>query len=600
MITDRLHFVVTEANTDRLLSADLITKQNQVKASLTAPSHMTLVLDQGQSVDSAEGINWRSWGQWVYCEIEYDGVSEVFCYGIVTDVQIDPQNGDLTLEVTGPIGYAKGIPWLENYNPPAPTILAVVQRVWAHLESYDNAMLGIDIVDTPGAWTGDHGGIEGNGPRLLPGFGFDGNALSFDFYAMFVRPGDFLDCGDTISGLARDMPFDMFEEATGSGGSYAKTIRLAYPMGGVKHQDLLFEIGDNVLSATLADEEEIGPASDVIIRGWLPGRITDAKVTDEDMSWGRDETRFRRVVMEEAVHIDSGERAAAYAKRRLQKRHIPKYFNKIIIDPNHPNAELGSFKVGDSIRIVAANFPWKGELDDYHRILSITYGESPGGQQSGGGTPNGMAELETKAEGAFNYDPIEYDPDYEAQPVMDYNRIQNGYFGHSMAGWRSLQGQWFRVASVTYSDDYDTWAGSARVDCDDGGERLRSHACWCLPGEELILCAAVKWADVEGSGAFELWAYPSLDSVYLRDDAGQVAHFVVGSVNATGTAGWHMLKMNWTVPDEVNEIALEFHVTSAVSHGKTWWTFARVYPTVVPAQTPPGSLDDNALAETTS
>jgi len=338
----------------------------------------------------------------------------------------------------------------------------------------------------------------------------------------------------------------------------SKTIQLAYPLGGFDQTHLRFALGENVIAAEKAEEMDIEPVSDVIIRGWIPGKVYSSRLSNADP------TRARRVTMEEDVFIDSTERAAAYAKRKLQKRNVPKHFKKITINPNHSNARYGQFDVGDTIKVQAQNYPWYGEISERHRIISIGYDES-----------KGTMELGLKAEGAFNYDPIEYNPDYGSQPTEDPNRLANGYFSDNLAGWTSLQGQWFRVATITYDDTFNPNAGSVRVDCDDDGERFLSHRAFCTPGEHLQLMCAVRWQEVESGteDAFQLKAFTSYNGT-------PVGEFIVDEyVHPTGVHGFELLKMDdWLVPEGVNEVALQFTVTAGVSAGVTWWTFARVIP----------------------
>lgn len=64
-----------------------------------------------------------------------------------------------------------------------------------------------------------------------------------NFFAVFIRESDRNDCGDYINKLARDIPFDYFEESTWIEGKSAisKKIRLAYPSGGVDQEELVSE-----------------------------------------------------------------------------------------------------------------------------------------------------------------------------------------------------------------------------------------------------------------------------------------------------------------------------------------------------------------------
>jgi hypothetical protein len=85
----------------------------------------------------------------------------------------------------------------------------------------------------------------------------------------------------------------------------------------------------------------------------------------------------------------------------------------------------------------------------------------------------------------------------------------------------------------------------------------------------------VRWEDVASGtlDAFQLVAFTS-------NNGAPVESFVVDEyVHPTGVHGWQLLKMDdWVVPEGVNEVALQFTVTSGVTAGTTWWTYARVLP----------------------
>lgn len=567
MITDHLRFTVFEANTNRVLSRDLVVKEPHVVKNLSAPSSIEFKIPLSESVGSSAGIRWKSWGQWVLAELEVNGVRHTFCYGLVNDFHIDPMSGEMSIRCAGPLGYPKGIPFLKDFNPIAVDPFEVVQTIWAHLQSFSNANLGIEV--TPPL----------SGTQMLPGYSFDGSTLNFDFFAVFYRAIDLTDCGDMINGLARDIPFDMVEQATWNADRtvLSKQIQLGYPFGGSRQEFLTFRLGENVVAAEMLEELDIEPVSDVLIRGWLPGKVISSELTNEDP------TRVRRVIVEENAMIESTERAAAWAKRKLTRRNIPLSFKKITIDPNHWHGPYGSFDVGDSIWVSAPNYPWVGPIEGWHRITSITYQEASnsGGQggSQGGGTPPGLMELGLRVEGAWNYDPITYDPTYDSKPVKDPNRMFNGYFGKNLLSWKPIKGQWIRVADQSYATDYSPNAGSVRIDCDDVGEAFLSSPVPVTPGEHLTVECAVKWQGVTstpGAPGFILRGFTTMNA-----DPAPGGTIDFGSViNPVGSGGWHLLKTDeWIVPDGINEVALQLTVDPSVTAGTAWWTFVRVYPT---------------------
>lgn len=556
MITDRLRFTVIEVNTNVVLTRDLVVQEPEVMWRLSAAAIVSFKIAPGEATKSAYGINWKTWGQWIITEMEFNHVRRVVAATLVTDNKVDPQSGVMQVESKGFLEYPNKIPFLVNFNPIAVDPFEIVQRVWAHCQGFSNANLGIEVAPAS------------SGTQMLPGYSFDGSTLSFDFFAVFFRAIDFQDCGDIIAGLSRDIPFDMIERAEWDTErtEVTKTLELAYPYGGL-HQDYLsFLMGDNVIAAEKAEEMDIEPVTDVIVRSWAPGKVIVAQLSNYDP------TRARRVMLEDDAKIDSQERAAAWARRKLQKRNVPISFSKITIDANHPHAPAGSFDVGDSILVEAPDYPWFGPIKQWHRITSIGYKED-----------EGLMELGLKVEGAFNYDPIGYDPDFATQPTEDLNRLNNGYFRQNMAGWTSVQGQWFRVPTEVY-ETYIAQAGSVRIDLDDSGEALMSAKAFVEPGEHLHIQCVVKWDEVVSgtTDAFQLIGFTfnnEGDSFPTAEDT-----FVVDEyVHPTGSHGWQVLEdLDWVVPAGINELAIQFTVTAGVSAGKAFWTYARILPSGSP------------------
>ena len=545
-----MRWTVIQANTDIILTRDLIVMQPQLARNLSAPCQVAFTVSQGEQDASAFGITWVSWGQVIVTEIEVDGVRQIYCCSIVTDVKVDPNTGDVAIQATGFMGYGKGIPWLADFNPIAVDPFELVQRVWMHLESFSNANL--DVQPLPAS----------SGTQMIPGYSYDGSTLSFNFYAVFIRSVDFNDCNDYITALARDIPFDIVEEATWNDDRtvVSKVLRMGYPEGGLQQDNLSFRLGVNVITATKADEMDIQAITDVIIRGWQPGKVISAELGNADY------TRYRRTIMEEDAYIESDERAAAWAKRKLTRRDIPISFKEITIDPNHSDGPFGSFDVGDSIYVEAENYPWFGDIAGWHRIISIAYDET-----------KGMMKLGLMVDGAFNYDPTEYDPTASTQPITDLNRLANGYFELNLSGWTAVRGEWIRDTEVVYQTEFDADSSSVRIDCDDSDDEFMSHRATVVPGETLTVCAVVQYENVVSANAesFILRGTTSHDG---DDSVGMTIDF--GSItNASGASSWNMLRtFEWVVPDGINELSLHLICSSAVSAGTAWWSYIRIFP----------------------
>lgn len=547
MFTDRIRFTVIKVNTNEILSRDLVVKEPEVMMNLSGPSRTTFKIDQGEQSASSYGIEWKTWGQWIIPEIETDLFGKI-CLGaqLVTHMQIDPESYDLIVDATGFMGYPKGLPWLENFNPIAVDPAEVVQRIWASVQNYPNANLGVQVQPSS------------TGTQLLPGYGYDGNELNFDFFAMFIREADFNDCGDQITQLARDLPLDMLEEVSWNADrtSVEKIVRLGYPNIGFRQDNLAFRLGENVINVEKADETEIGWASDVIIRSWMPGRVYSSRLSIADTNPAEYMSRVRRTVMEEAVNLNGIERANAWAKRKLTRRNVPLSFSKITVDPNHSNAPFGTWWLGDNIYIEAYGYPWYGDITGWHRVVSFTIKD---------GSP--FIELGVKHQDAFDYDPIIYDPDVQGPAPDTENLLPNGHFTTSLAGWVARRGQWIRVATMGYQG-----GSSVRIDCDDDGEELESTKVIVTPGETLNLSVAVRYQKIIKNGT-PAWTFGLGINKFINGQ--RAGNEIPVSILRDGVGPFTPLQVQYQVPDDVTEISMSLLV-NGVTSGIAWWADARI------------------------
>lgn len=384
---DRFRFAVEDAH-GNFLTRDLIVMEPQIVRTLSGPCSISFKVHYNEpSVQHPDGsgpIQFKPWGHWIHAlKTGLDGSEKVWASAIVKPSEVDPTTGILSLEAAGFSSYAKGLPWLVNWNPIAVDPFEIVEQIWNHIQSYSKGNLGVTVYPTS------------SGMQMLPGFSFNNEQYIQDFFAIFIREVDRNDCGDYINKLARDIPFDYFEESSWNTGKTAisKKIRLAYPSGGVNQTDLVFRLNENVVSAKQKVEAEIQWVSGISMKGWFPQKQYYSEFINADPD------RYRRVIDESDVRIDSNERAAAWAHRKLTRRQVPHYYESINIDPYHPNAPFGSFDVGDTIT-VSGPMPWVGtNVTQAHKIMAIGWDESK----------NSM-ELRLMAEGAFNYDPIDYVP----------------------------------------------------------------------------------------------------------------------------------------------------------------------------------------------
>lgn len=375
---DRFRFICEEARTGHILSRDLTVSKPKILRALSGGCNIQFDIDYRDYANA--GIYFKPWGHLIHAEKVILGERKIWASGIVQPSTPDKKTGVLKLEAKGFSSYPKGMPWLDNWNPLTVDPFEIVHRIWNHLQSYGDGNLNVEVYPAE------------SGLQMLPGYAFDGDIMNLDFFAIFIRAVDKIDCGDYIDKLARDIPFDYVEQSEWNEDrtGVIKKIFLGYPKAGAQQDDLAFILNENVIEASPHIETQIDWASDVIVDGWFPGTQYSAQLTNADP------TRFRRVIMQDDARINSDERAAAWARRKLSRRQTPAYWDSIIVDMGHPNAPFGYYDVGDRIWVKGI-MPWVGDVNQLHKIIAIAVDEE-----------SGTCELSLKAEGAFEYDPIYY------------------------------------------------------------------------------------------------------------------------------------------------------------------------------------------------
>lgn len=397
---DRFRFIVEEAVTGEILSRDLVVQNPKLLRALSGPCAIEFDVDEHDP--STQGILFKPYGHIVHAEKTIMGQRQIWASAIVQPSEVDKKTGIMHLSSKGFSSYPKDIPWLQNWNPLVVDPFEVVQKIWSHVQSYPTGNLGVTVYPATS-------GIE-----MLPGYAFDGEITNVSFFAMFIRAADKQDCQDNIDKLARDIPFDYVEQSNWNSNRTAidKYIYLGYPVAGIQQDNLVFAMNENVLEASPHVETEIDWVSDIIIDGWFPGSEHSAQISNADPH------RFRRVISQDDARINSDERAAAWARRKLTRRQTPSYWDSIIVDMGHPNAPFGSYDVGDRIW-VRGFMPWIGDVNQLHKILAISVDEKAG-----------ACELTLKAEGAYDYDPIYYQGDVDGSVVVIAYNAPAAYVAH--------------------------------------------------------------------------------------------------------------------------------------------------------------------------
>lgn len=176
-------------------------------------------------------------------------------------------------------------------------------------------------------------------------------------------------CGEEIDNLANQTPFDYVERHEWNAGrtDVLHYFDIGYPRIGVQRPTLLFN-EENILEVVPIQEDEDSYASAVLVVGAGEGADTIRGYAAQ--SFG---DRIRKEVVITDKTITTTERATKRALTELSIRRARAFeIAEIVINAYHTNAPIGSYGVGDDIRI-SVDIPWLMETHiAWYRITSIS------------------------------------------------------------------------------------------------------------------------------------------------------------------------------------------------------------------------------------
>lgn len=278
--------------------------------------------------------------------------------GILTSVEEDGQR--LALTIQGFTAYAYGQPYLDERQWIQVDPLVIARHIWEHLQSFDGGNLAVVLDETTSPV---RVGTESEDVEFETG---EGNQVSFEAGPYKLNFFSTHDLGGEFDNLAEATPFDYAEVHEWQGETIRHRIRLGYPALGQRREDLRFVVGENVYTDPVVEQDGDEYASEVVVLGSGEGRKmvrASAEVNERD--------GLRRVKVITDKSAASKPRAEAIAKAELQARIGAENVSTITV-LDHPSAPLGSFSVGDEIRIQGSGKGWNGDLYLWVRILEIT------------------------------------------------------------------------------------------------------------------------------------------------------------------------------------------------------------------------------------
>lgn len=288
------------------------------------------------------------WGTWIH--IEEDG--QIRASGILQPTSIS-QEEQLSFYALGVSAYAHGIPYLDEYSEIGVDPAQIVKDLWAHMQQYPDADLGVEITGQTTVRFGTEEDPE--------------NKSTSGPYELMWWNGT--DIGKEINTLAKETPFDFIERSEWNADKteVLHFIDIGFPRVGTRRYELVFRQDENLLAAIGPEEPDDLFASQVLVLGSGEGRDTIRGYAGRVFGG-----RVRRVAVLDDKTVQNVNRAHSLAHLDLERRQALYDVEEITVNARHINAPFGSFLVGDDI-LVEAEVPWIGRVRQWERIISFVY-----------------------------------------------------------------------------------------------------------------------------------------------------------------------------------------------------------------------------------
>lgn len=354
-------YIAQRVLTGEIIDPDLPLTGVSLTDTLSGPGALSgsLPLPVPRLVDPQGNSLLREWDVAIWAE-----EGGVLRGGGIIDKATPGEGGSLSVECVGFSGMLQGQPYTGDgmvWTKVDP--LEVVRHIWGHWQSYPDGNLHIRV---DGTTSPIRIGEEQYVPIDRSLSEFD---TTFDDGPIRLNWWDTHDLGGMIDGYVEQGYFDYHEEVEwNDAGGIDYFLRLYYPRRGARKTDLRFVYGENVTSLSLGEPEE-GYASEVMFLGAGEGR-EKIKATA-----GAQTGRVRRVAVVNDDNVKRKTDASTRARKEFAKRGADRDVQQVTVR-DHPHAPLGSWQVGDEIRVLGT-VDWQ-EVDQWVRITSSSISPESG------------------------------------------------------------------------------------------------------------------------------------------------------------------------------------------------------------------------------
>lgn len=419
-----LRFIAQDIVSGIIRNWDVPFTNVEITYTLSGPTVLRATL--GPEYREAEEMRFDAWATWIH--VEQNG--RIRASLIVQPLAVTGQ--DLEVEAVGFTAYPNGIPFMGemveiNIDP-----AEVVRRIWAHLQSFPDAKLGVTLdatatpikLGTPVTYENTETGsvvitktantehtatdivrieqgrisqsvytrlaltytpdTSSGTPTIYPTIGdvVAAKAALNDNTSTTARvvkkidakPYELAwwnerDCGDEINTLARAVPFDFAERADWN----ADCTHV------LRHIQIGYpRLGTKRFDLRFAEDENLLEAvfaretPDTYASQVIVRGSGEGRDSVRGYAGGRSPRRLRRVVAVTDQAVKDALAANALAADELRRRLSVTSISEIVVDTTHDNAPIGSWALGDDI-LITARIPYIGDLSLWHRIIAYTW-----------------------------------------------------------------------------------------------------------------------------------------------------------------------------------------------------------------------------------
>jgi hypothetical protein len=283
--------------------------------------------------------------------------------GLLTQSTFNGPNWNI--QANGFSSYPNGRTYYLSYSQTNIDILDVVRELWRYVQSVSFSNIGM-VVDTTKSGVKLGNTTESVSTSTTSASGVSTTTTTNQIVPYTLDWSNSVDCGQEISNLAEQCPFDFTEyhawtDATKTAVNHR--LALKYPRLGVRQQSLRFVEGENIIQPPQITRDGTSYANYIEVLG--AGTGTSTKRSYLAISDGH----LRRDADYQDQTLSSDAACATMASSIMPSYNGLDTVSQIIIK-DHPHARFGSFDVGDDILVQVGSY-WR-TLSVWSRITSYT------------------------------------------------------------------------------------------------------------------------------------------------------------------------------------------------------------------------------------